>query len=146
MRITRHTDYAFRVLMYVALKQGQIATISEIAERYDISRHHLTKVVNRLNQKGHLTATRGKNGGLTLPCPPEEISVGRVFRDMESELSVVECIDDPGACALSPRCELQGLFCSAMNAFVAVLDRKTLRDLVPQSDQMQMRSLLAIEL
>ncbi len=146
MRITRHTDYAFRVLMYVALKRGQIATISEIAERYDISRHHLTKVVNKLNQKGHLTATRGKNGGLTLDAPPESINLGRVFRDMESETGVVECIDRPEACVLSPSCSLQGVFRGAMNGFMAVLDQHTLNDLLPPQNDGKMRDLLAIEL
>ncbi len=144
MRITRHTDYAFRVLMYVALKQGRIATISEIAENYDISRHHLTKVVNKLNQKGHLVATRGKNGGLTLPRSADEINLGRVFKDMESELGVVECLDRPEACVLSPRCELQGVLSNAMNAFVAVLESKSLADLLPARDGQQMRDLLAI--
>ncbi|MFV0476942.1 MAG: RrF2 family transcriptional regulator [Parahaliea sp.] len=144
MRITRHTDYAFRVLMFVALKEGDTATISEIAESYGISRHHLTKVVNRLHQKGHLVATRGKNGGLTLPCPPEDINVGEVFRDMESELAVVECMDDPHMCVLSNCCELMRLFAGASSAFMTYLDRYTLRDLLPGRDRSNLRRILLI--
>ena len=40
MRLTVYTDYALRMLMYLALRQDQLATIAEIAESYDISRNH----------------------------------------------------------------------------------------------------------
>ncbi len=131
--------------MYLALKQGSVVTINEIAERYGISRNHLTKVVNRLHQLGYLRATRGKNGGLTLASAPGQISVGAVFRDMESSLAVVECVDEPGACVLSPSCRLQGLFNQAQAAFLAQLDAHTLADLLPPETGRQLRDLLAIE-
>ena len=38
MRLTVHTDYALRMLMYLAVKQDGLATISEIAARYGISK------------------------------------------------------------------------------------------------------------
>ena len=41
MRLTQHTDYGLRLLMYVALKNGQRCTIREAAESFAISRNHL---------------------------------------------------------------------------------------------------------
>ena len=67
MRFTRYTDYALRVLMYLGLKApGELATIKEIGERYDISRNHLMKVVHRLGQEGYVETLRGRQGGLRL--------------------------------------------------------------------------------
>src|SRR5690625_5742833 len=74
MRITRYTDYSLRVLMYLANKGETLSTIAEIAASYDISRNHLMKVVQELNSKGYLIATRGKNGGLRLKGKPEDIN------------------------------------------------------------------------
>ncbi|MCB1843583.1 MAG: Rrf2 family transcriptional regulator [Halioglobus sp.] len=144
MHITRHTDYALRVLMYLALKKGENATVVEIAERFEISRHHLTKVVQRLHQKGHLLATRGKNGGLTLLRPPQEINLGRVFRDMENELGLVECMREDGACALDVGCGLKRTFGEARDAFLEVLDARSLADLIPDGSAARMREALAI--
>ena len=41
MRLTVYTVHALRLLMYLALKKDDLATIAEIAATYDISRHHL---------------------------------------------------------------------------------------------------------
>ena len=66
MRVTRYTDYALRVLIYLAVIPDRLSTIQEIAEHYHISKNHLMKVVQQLNSMGYVKATRGKNGGLTL--------------------------------------------------------------------------------
>jgi len=144
MYITRHTDYALRVLIYLALKDGATATVGEIAGQFGISRHHLTKVVHRLNRKGHLSATRGKNGGLALCRPPGEIILGEVFRDLENELGLVECMREDGACILDNGCELKRTFDQAMAAFLAVLDDRSLADLLPATKMDHLRDILAI--
>src|SRR5690606_19886678 len=76
MHISLFTDYALRVLMYLALNPTQQVTIREIADSYGISKNHLMKVVQDLNNKGYLKATRGKNGGLRLRGEPEAINLG----------------------------------------------------------------------
>ena len=63
MRLTVHTDYALRLLMYLALKQDGLATIAEIAVTYDISRNHLTKVAHELGVAGYVVTVRGRGGG-----------------------------------------------------------------------------------
>tara|TARA_R110000823_G_scaffold47903_15_gene121906 strand:+ start:19452 stop:19892 length:441 start_codon:yes stop_codon:yes gene_type:complete len=144
MHITRHTDYALRVLMYLGLKNGENATVVEIAEKFGISRHHLTKVVQRLHQKGHIVATRGKNGGLAIGRPAEEINLGRVFRDMEHELGLVECMREGGVCILDVGCGLKTALGEARAAFLQVLDQQSLADLLPDAQSSRMLKVLAI--
>ena len=66
MRLTQWTDYTLRVLMYCAACEGreQPVTITEIAEAYDISRSHLTKIVQELAARKLLETTRGRGGGM----------------------------------------------------------------------------------
>ena len=50
MKLTAFTDYSLRVLMYLAAAPDGRATIAEISEAFDISEHHLTKVVHFLGK------------------------------------------------------------------------------------------------
>jgi Rrf2 family nitric oxide-sensitive transcriptional repressor len=45
MQLTRFTDYALRVLLFVGKRDGQVCTMREIARFYRISLEHLRKVV-----------------------------------------------------------------------------------------------------
>ncbi len=131
MRLTRYTDYALRVLMYLGDRPERTGTISEIAERYRISRNHLLKVVHELAHAGYLATRRGKGGGLQLARPAAQINLGEVVRRMERSLTVVECMGEgPANCLLDPCCALKGAVADARAAFLAALDRYTLADLV----------------
>lgn len=134
MRLTQWTDYALRVLMYCATHQEreQPVTISEVAQSHDISRSHLTKIVQELAAQGLLETTRGRGGGMRLMRPAKDISVGAVVRVMESDFDMVECFNpENNTCRLSSQCVLKGVLGSATQAYLAVLDRLTLADLVP---------------
>ena len=92
MRLTLHTDYALRVLIHVAIADGRLITISDIAQSFDISKQHLMKVVNDLSQKGYLDTVRGRGGGIRLRRPPSDINIGRVVRETEDRLDVIGCL------------------------------------------------------
>ena len=59
MRLTLHTDYALRMLMFLALEPGKPRTIEDIATRFGISRNHLMKVAQTLVQSGFIESLRG---------------------------------------------------------------------------------------
>src|SRR6516164_8690386 len=89
MRLTLHTDYALRVLIHVAIADGKLITISDIAESFDISKQHLMKVANNLSRKGYLDTVRGRGGGMRLRRPPRDINIGQVVRETEDKLDVI---------------------------------------------------------
>ncbi|WNL38634.1 Rrf2 family transcriptional regulator [Halomonas sp. PAMB 3232] len=130
MQLTRFTDYSIRVLIYLAVKGETRATIGEIAEAFDISRNHLMKVVHELAQKGYVTAIRGKNGGLLLAKDPATIGLGALVRDTEQDMGLVECFQQGNGCTITPACRLRPILGEALGAFLAVLDRYTLADVL----------------
>jgi Rrf2 family transcriptional regulator, nitric oxide-sensitive transcriptional repressor len=134
MQLTKHTDYALRVLIYLAHRSGELSTIKEIADMYGISENHVMKIVNRLARLGYVDTLRGKGGGLRLARPAERINVGEVVRNTEETLYVVECLADdyPGDCRLTPTCRLKSVLQHAQAAFFEHLDRFTLKDLAPR--------------
>ncbi len=131
MRLTVYTDYSLRVLMYLALKKDRLATISEIATSYQISRAHLMKVAHQLGVKGFVETVRGRQGGLRLARNPREITVGEVVRETEPDLALVPCFEPVCAnCAILPACVLKRALHEARAVFFDVLDGYTLLDLV----------------
>jgi Rrf2 family nitric oxide-sensitive transcriptional repressor len=130
MRLTLHTDYALRVLIQVGLNDGALTKISDIATSFDISKNHLMKVVNDLGQMGYLDTVRGRNGGIRLMREPHDINIGQVVRDTEDELDVLGCLGQSGYCPIERVCVLRGVVRDATDAFLAVLDRYTLADLI----------------
>jgi len=131
MQLTRYSDYALRVLTFVGLDPDGLVTIDEIAKSYGISKAHLMKVVHRLGRDGFLVTVRGRNGGMRLARPAEEIRVGDVFRSTEENLSLVECFEEGGGeCAIVTACGLRPVLHEALDAFLGVLDGYTLADLI----------------
>ena len=131
MRLTSFTDYSLRVLIYLASQPERRATIAEIASAFEISQHHLTKVVHFLAKAGWLATVRGKGGGLGLARPAGEINLGEVVRGTEGLPVPAECFDsNSNHCSIARICRLQGVLREAVVAFQSVLDRYTLEDLV----------------
>ena len=138
MRLTVYTDYALRVLMYVAVRPDPLPTIGQIADAYQISRNHLMKVVYELGQAGYLETVRGKNGGLRLARKPQEIGLGRLVRETEPDMALVPCFDPSNAiCVLTPACKLRGALQRAQSAFLEVLDGYSLADLTDNADALR---------
>lgn len=142
MRLTTFTDYSLRVLIYLALRDGEHVTIREIADAYGISRNHLMKVVQELSQKGYVTALRGKNGGLQLNRPPAEISIGELVREMENDLALAECLGSNNQCILTPACGLKHILADALQSFFSTLDGYTLEDILPQPQRAALLNIL----
>ena len=131
MRMTLHTDYALRMLIYVATRRDGTCTVNDVAQAYSLSRNHLLKVAQTLRDLNLVETTRGRAGGIRLARPPEAIAIGALVRATEEEFSLAECMQTGGrACAISPACRLKGMLHEALGAFLAVLDKYTLADIV----------------
>ncbi|MDF7800107.1 Rrf2 family transcriptional regulator [Pontiellaceae bacterium B1224] len=133
MHLKQHTDYALRILMYVARKRETQVSSREISDFYSISYSHTVKTVNKLGKLGYLELKRGRyGGGITLAMEPTRIEIGTVVRQFETNLDIVECFDETNnQCTLTGGCRLKSFFHEALNAFFDSLDGKTLADIVP---------------
>lgn len=138
MRLTHFTDLSLRLLMYLAVKPGGLATIQEVAERHSVSRNHLMKVTQHLARGGFLTSVRGNGGGIRLQRAANEIGVGEVIRTTEDDFRLVECFErGRSSCTLLSACRLKGVLGEALAAYLGVLDSYTLQDLTEPNHPMR---------
>ncbi|VVC84021.1 Rrf2 family transcriptional regulator [Sideroxydans sp. CL21] len=129
MKLTVYTDYSLRVLLYLASKPDATATITEITDYYNISRNHLVKVVHNLGIHNFIITSRGKNGGVKLARPAEDILLSDVVRTTEADMDLLECFNPKtDNCVISPTCRLKSMLYEGRAAFMAVLEKYTLAD------------------
>jgi Rrf2 family transcriptional regulator, nitric oxide-sensitive transcriptional repressor len=148
VKLTQHTDYAIRVLMFTSgrwLRDGPeaLSSIREIADAFQISENHLMKVVHRLAQEGLLHTQRGRGGGLRLARDPAQTTVGQVVRAIEDDMTIVECFGPASTCPLTAGCLLAGALDRARSAFLAELDGVTLAQLVPKARAREILGLIS---
>jgi Rrf2 family nitric oxide-sensitive transcriptional repressor len=88
------------------------------------------KVSHELGQRGYIQTIRGRNGGMKLARPADQIIVGEVVRWTEAPLELVECFNpDTNTCPLEGACHLSRGIQRALRAFLSVLDDMTIADI-----------------
>jgi Rrf2 family nitric oxide-sensitive transcriptional repressor len=127
VRLNRSTDIGLRVLMLGAARD-ELFTVEQLAQLLDVPRHHLAKVVQRLQHLGLIETVRGRGGGVRLAAGARAASIGGLVRELEGQTEVVDCDGEP-ACPLSPGCRLRGALRRAQEAFYAALDPITVGEL-----------------
>ncbi len=141
MRLTAYTDYTLRTLIFLALNREKLVTIQDIADAHSISKNHLMKVVHHLGLSGMVETVRGRSGGLRLNQEPAEINVGQVVRNTETDFNMAECFDPANTkCSYSANCALKGVLNTATEAYLDVLDRVTLENLVTKEKKLGKKS------
>ena len=130
MQLNRQTDYALRALLFLGM-QKELSTIDAVAQKFFIAREHLTKIISRLAKLNLVIATRGKGGGLKLNPEALTISLAEIVEQFEPTLQVIDC--EKPICPLVGVCHLQRILNEASNAFLTVLSKYTLGNILPQT-------------
>lgn len=130
MRLASFTDYSLRVLIFLAIKGEERSTVSEIADKYQISKNHLVKVVHNLAGMGIINSFKGKGGGICLSTSPEKINIGLLVKELENDSFLVECLGPNGNCKINPSCKLKSALKLAEQNFYKTLEGFTLADIL----------------
>jgi Rrf2 family nitric oxide-sensitive transcriptional repressor len=129
MRVDKRTDYAVRVLVFLAAQDGATAPTRTIAATFGLSLDHLHKIARDLGGLGLIELRRGVGGGLRLARDAADVSVGAVVRALDDRDALIECFrPETDACAISAACALKSALRRAQEAFYAALDPLTLAD------------------
>ncbi|WP_300174921.1 nitric oxide-sensing transcriptional repressor NsrR [uncultured Aliivibrio sp.] len=134
MQLTNFTDFGLRALIYLAsLPKDELTSITIVTETFDVSRNHMVKIINKLGQEGYVKTVRGKNGGISLGQPADQIIIGDVIRSIEP-LQVVNCA--PDFCHITSACRLKSALANAKQAFLNELDNYTIQDMLTDNNEL----------
>jgi Rrf2 family nitric oxide-sensitive transcriptional repressor len=136
VRLSLQTDYALRILMYLA-SIPERATIRQVADLFCISADHVAKVVQQLNRLGYIRSVRGVGGGIELGRPATEIHIGEVITAFEGPLHLLECVGRDGVCVIEDFCKLKRVLAEAERIQCEYLNGVTLHDVLPTRQQLR---------
>lgn len=128
MQLNKFTDYALRLLMYIAPARDTPYTIAEIAQDLHVSQNHLVKIVHFMGKQNWLITARGKGGGIRLNPKAMQLNLGQIVRILQRDNPIVECNTPP--CVLRSSCGLKGILDQALTQFYSSLDQYTLADVL----------------
>ncbi|MDF3607059.1 Rrf2 family transcriptional regulator [Paracoccus sp. DMF-8] len=132
MRLNLTTDYAIRVLIYLATDETRLHAVGDVSRAYAMPHSTVMKVVSDLVRQGFVDSVRGRSGGIRFSRPAAEISLSEIIAAAEDSMVIADC----GTCVLAPRCRLKSIFAEAVAAFIAVLRRYTLSDVTENPDEL----------
>lgn len=132
MRLTDHTDYSLRVLMYLN-QHKRLVTLNEISEKLGISKNNLIKVSNQLAKLNFIDTTRGRTGGLLIKKETGQQTLKDIVIQTEETFYIAECFSAKKCdCTFLRGCSLKKSLSQALQAFLNSLALQTLDDVTPR--------------
>ncbi|MGE3919268.1 MAG: Rrf2 family transcriptional regulator [Hyphomicrobiaceae bacterium] len=128
MRLNKSTSHAIRILIECARAEGALVKVAELSARLDLTMQNVFKIVHVLSRAGLLEAARGRHGGVRLARPAASIRMSDIVR--ASEKTDIEVDASGRRSARSAMVDVNRVLDDALEAFVAVLDRHSLADMV----------------
>src|SRR5215470_10759104 len=89
--LSQTTEYALRLVVHLASKDGTPATIAELTRVTRIPSGYLAKVLRQLALAGLIHSQRGPHGGSVLARPAGEISILDVVQAVDPLRRITVC-------------------------------------------------------
>jgi len=123
--------YGTRAMLDLANFYGRgPVLLRDIAKRQEISIKYLDRILSTLKAAGLVKALRGAKGGYELNRNPSKITLAQIVKALDGRTELVECVGNRDYCKRINFCIMNDIWSQLSNAIEAMLDSKTLEDLV----------------
>lgn len=100
MRITLESDYALRIITYMAMRDslvdaGTVSVETSVTPRFTL------KILNKLVKGELVNSFKGSKGGYRLKVSPDEITLKRVIELIDGPIAIARCLDNGEECSLN---------------------------------------------
>jgi len=135
VEITKKSEYAVSALVELAKHPGEYISSKIIAGRQEIPVNFLPQIMALLGAQGWVVGVRGPGGGVRLEADPETVTLKDVIELIEGPIAISKCLAGDLVCSREGNCPMHSVWEEAQEAFVAVLQKRTIADLVVETPQ-----------
>ncbi len=99
-KISESTAIALHSMIYIVNREDKIIPLKEIAGKFNISEHHLSKVLQRLSKEGFIKSVKGPKGGFSITNEYKNITFLEIYEMMEGKIKRQNCLfnSNPNSC------------------------------------------------
>ena len=130
VEITKKSEYAVSALVELAKHPGEYVSSKTIASRQEIPVNFLPQIIALLGAQGWVLGVRGPGGGVRLEVEPETITLKDVIELIEGPIAISKCLNNDRSCSREGHCPMHPVWQEAQVAFIDVLRKRTIADLV----------------
>ena len=137
MQLTSTTDYAIRIVCYLAAQRQMIST-SELSQELSVPASYIPKITKKLKQAGIIKACEGIKGGYQIAKQPEKISLRDVISCTESTMAISRCLEKEGGCSKNyiACCKVHQILLDLQNIYNNRLESVKISDIIrPGKDE-----------
>ena len=137
MQLTSTTDYAIRIVCYLAAQRQMIST-SELSQELSVPSSYIPKITKKLKQAGIIKACEGIKGGYQIAKQPENISLRDVISCTESTMAISRCLEKEGGCSKNyiACCKVHQILLDLQNIYNNRLESVKISDIIrPGKDE-----------
>jgi len=129
LKVSAKSQYALRLLAYIASSEGRVVSLSEVSKKEGISYGYLEEIVAPLKKIGILSSKAGRSGGYFLTKSPGSINISEVINIFEGEVAPVKCLAGQ-KCAKESACKTKVIWQSLKESTDKTLNSIKLADIL----------------
>lgn len=99
MQLNITTDYAIRIILALATKEGEVVSSKEISMTMKIPQKYVLKITRSLVAANLIERRSGVYGGFLLVRKPKDINLLEIIDVMEPTIRINRCLEDDAYCS-----------------------------------------------
>ena len=129
MILSKTTEYAVRVLSFMAKNNTELNSAKYLHEQLNIPYKYLTRLMTDLVRNKYLVSIKGRNGGFKLNKELNEITLANIIESVEGMDSFNSCILGFQECSSENPCAMHFIWEENKSNLLNTLEKTTLLDL-----------------
>jgi Rrf2 family protein len=142
LKINRQTDYAVRVVLALAKRdEGVRLSSPDIQREMLIPKAFMGRIVAQLSRGGLVSTFAGRDGGMSLPRHPSQITLKDVVELFEGPILLSECMQVKGEddCPFQANCPVRPKWGRVQVAMLREMAAITFEDLAKETLSVSMK-------
>ena len=131
MLLSRACTYGLRAALYLASQaNSRPLLVKQIADRLGIPFHFLGKIVQGMVKAGLLLSYKGRNGGVTLARPAEQIRLREIVEAIDGPDLLKGCVLGLPQCSGDHPCPLHAEWSGIRDEIQNMLDERSISQMM----------------
>lgn len=142
LRINRQTDYAIRIILYLAKEPlGTRIPSKKIRDEMLIPKALTPQIVAELAHAEFITTYPGRDGGVELSRAPEDVNMWDIINLFEGPVYLSECLVQGQSCPFQDKCPVRLRWNPLHDVIRREMEKVTFADLVHDAKTLKAFSL-----